>query len=97
MVFALLFIGVVLLVAGARDTQDDLFKLVKGDFTTNGNQKSFLYWIVSILLIGTLGYIERIRPLSRAFLVLVLVVLFIKNGGVFQNLNKQLFSKEGDE
>lgn len=95
MPFALIFVGAILLVAGARGTQDDLFALVKGDFQNNGNQKSFLYWIISILLIGSLGYIERIRPLSRAFLVLVLVVLFIKNGGVFQNINKQLFTTQG--
>lgn len=77
MPFALLILGAVLLVAAVRGTQDDLFTLVKGDFTGNGN---FLYWVVVLLIIGAVGYIPKLKPLSDAFLVLMVVVIFIKAG-----------------
>jgi general stress protein CsbA len=93
MPFALLTIGVLLLVAGARGTQDDLFNLVKGDFTGSDKGQSYVHWIVAIVLIGALGYISALKNLSRAFLILVIVVLFIKNGGVIQKFNQQIFAK----
>lgn len=77
MPFALLIIGVFLLVAGVRDKQNDLFTLVKGDFSGPNN---FVFWIVSILIIGAIGYIPKLKPLSTAFLVLVIVVLFLSKG-----------------
>lgn len=89
MPFALLIVGIVLLVSAVRGTQGDLFTLVKGDFSGSNN---YLYWVVSILIIGAVGYIDTLRPISRMFLVLVVVVLFLSHGGVFQQLNSQLFS-----
>lgn len=77
MPFALLIIGAVLLVSAVRNSQDDLFALVKGDFTGQGN---FVFWIVSLLIIGAVGYIPRLKPISDGFLVLVLVVLFLTKG-----------------
>lgn len=77
MPFALLIIGLVLLVAGARGKQNDLFSLVAGDFTGANN---FLFWFVSILAIGAIGYIPKLKPLSTAFLVLVILVLFLTKG-----------------
>ena len=93
MPFALLIIGIVLLVASVRNTQGDLYTLVKGDFTGSNN---YLYWVVSILIIGALGYIDALRPISRAFLALLIVVLFLSHGGVLSQLNTQLFSPSTD-
>lgn len=86
MPFALLIIGVVLLVAGIRNTQCILFAEVEGDFTGTNN---FFYWFLAIMIIGTLGYIPKLKPISTALLVLVIVVLFLHkgaNGGFFQQL-----------
>jgi len=77
MPFALIIVGVFLLVASARNTQGDLFTLVKNDFIGPNN---FVYWFVSILIIGSLGYIPKLRPLSNAFLLLVVIVLFLTKG-----------------
>jgi hypothetical protein len=77
MPFALLIIGIVLLVSAARNTQDDLFTLVKGDFT---GQANFIFWVVSLLIIGAIGYIPKLKPISTGFLVLVLLVLFLSKG-----------------
>lgn len=83
MPFALLLIGVWLLIAGVRNTAGPastpgtLFALLHGDFTGTDN---FAYWFIAIVLIGAIGYIPKLKSLSTAFLVLVLVVLFLKKG-----------------
>jgi len=77
MPFALLIIGIVLLTSAVRDSQNDLFGLVKGDFTGQGN---FVFWVVSLLIIGAIGYIPKLKPISDGFLILVLIVLFLTKG-----------------
>ena len=77
MPFALLIIGVWLLIAGVRNTQDILFALVKGDFTGPDN---FIFWVAAIIIIGLVGYIPKLKPISTGFLVLIVLVLFLKKG-----------------
>jgi hypothetical protein len=74
MPFVFIIIGIVLLVSGVRGQSSNLLTLLKGDLTGSSN---FGYWIISILVIGAIGYIQDLRALSRAFLVLVIVVLII--------------------
>jgi hypothetical protein len=94
--FVLIAFGLILSVAGARGTQSNLFTLLKGDFT--GNQ-SFIWWFLSILGIGALGYIKDLRAFSNAFLALVLVVLILaqnKNGNnLFSNFINAIKSGTG--
>jgi len=80
MPFALIFVGIVMTVAGVRGTEQQLFKLLKGDFT---GQNSYLYWVLAIMVVGALGYIPSLRPVSRAFLALIIVVLFLHSGSGF--------------
>lgn len=94
MAFAFLFAGLLLLVSGVRGTQDDLFALVRSDFTGEGN---FINWAGVVILIGLVGYIRPLRPVSQAFLVLLLIVLLLSKGnpklpqgGFFAQLFAQL-------
>jgi hypothetical protein len=87
MPFAFGFAGILLLVAGVRGTQDDLFALLKGDFSGKSN---FLYWIVAIAIVGAIGYNVKLRGVSHAFMLLLLVVLFLSNGGVFKKFTDQI-------
>jgi hypothetical protein len=92
MPFALLIIGAVLLISAARGTTETvasstggaagpgLFVLIESDFTGTDN---FIFWFVAILLIGALGYVQKLRPLSIAFLALVIIVLFLRRGTGF--------------
>jgi len=89
MPFALLIIGTVLLVAGVRNSQDVLFSTVKGDFTGSNN---FLYWFVAIILIGSIGYVPKLKPISTGFLTLVIVSLFLSKGGFFQQFSTAISS-----
>lgn len=87
MPFAFIIVGIVLVVAGVRGTSGQLLTLLKGDLT---GKNSYLYWMASILILGALGYDEDIRPLSRAFMTLVIVVLILRNGGFFSLFNQAL-------
>lgn len=88
MPIAFFIVGFVLVTAGVRGTDNDLLQLLKGDLENKGNQRGFISWIAAILIIGALGYIEPIKPVSRAFLVLVVIVLFVTRGGFFDKFIK---------
>lgn len=89
MPFVLLFVGVLFIVLAIKGTQRQFFSLLSGDFTGSGN---FIYWVVSILIIGAVGYIPKLKVFSDSFLVLVILVLFIANKGFFSQFNSQLQS-----
>jgi hypothetical protein len=77
MPFALFIVGLFLLITGVKNTQGSLYKLLIADFTGSNN---FIYWIVTILIVGAVGYIPALKGISRAFLLLILVVLFLTKG-----------------
>ena len=87
MPYALIIAGIILTVAGVRNTQSALYTLLAGDFTGN---KSFIWWTLSILGIGAVGYVEDLKGLANAFLALVLIVLVLANKGVFQQFTTAL-------
>ncbi len=91
MAFVFIIIGVVFVIAGVRGTQQQLWEQLQKDFSPaeqKEGQHSFLPWFFSILVIGALGYVEDFKSLSRAFLILVIVVLFLSNNGFFAQLQK---------
>lgn len=89
MPFALVVIGLLLIVTGTKDTYQQFGALLVKDFTGPGN---FTYWLVSIGTVGALGYNEKLRPFSRAFLFLILVGMIIRNGGFFDKFNAAIKS-----
>lgn len=91
MPYALILAGIILTVAGVRNTYATLYSLLEGDFT---GTNSFVWWTLSILAIGSVGYVPTMRPLANSFLALVLIVLVIsnsKNGvGIFQEFTNAI-------
>lgn len=87
MPFALVFIGLIMIVAGARDTHAALGKELIEDFTGPGN---FLYWFAAIGALGALGAIPQFRGFSRWFMALVIIAMVIRNGGFFDKLSEAL-------
>jgi hypothetical protein len=79
--------GIVLIVTGVRGAitngNPSLVSLVKDDFTGND---PFWKWMLAILLIGAIGYIPDMRPISRGFMALVILVFVLDNQGVFTQL-----------
>lgn len=83
MPFALVIIGLLMVVTGARDTHVQFAEQLKTDFTGPPSQ-NFLWWLAALGLIGSLGYVKPLAPFSKAFLVLVIIVMILaqsKNGG----------------
>lgn len=80
MPYALVVIGLMLIVSGAKNTYQQLGQQIVTDFT---GDKNFSYWIVSIGAVGAVGYNKTLQPLSRSFLFLILISFIIKNNGVF--------------
>lgn len=80
MPFALVTIGLIMIVTGAKGTYSAFGKQVASDFTGEGN---FLYWIASIGAVGALGYVPDLKTFSRMFMTLIVVAMVLRNGGVF--------------
>lgn len=79
--------GLILVVAGVRGRvasgDPSLVSLLKDDFS---GSDPFWKWMLAILFVGSLGYIPDLKPVSRSFLVLVILVFFINNKGIFAQL-----------
>lgn len=76
-----LIIGILLVIVGINDRVDDLNTLLKEDFAPSDGQPSFLLWVLIIGVIGLLGGIKSFKPVSNAFLVLLVVVVLLTNKG----------------
>jgi hypothetical protein len=87
MPFALVLIGLVMIVSAAKDTHRAFGAQLLKDFTGPGN---FLYWIAAIGAVGALGYIEQLRVFSRYFMALILVAMLLANKGFFGQLQEAL-------
>jgi hypothetical protein len=87
MPLALLTIGVIFLIAAVRGTHQLLFDTLKDDFTGPNN---FIYWGLALFVISAAGYYKPLRPLSNAFMLLVVLVLFLSNRGFFERFMQQI-------
>lgn len=83
MPFVFLATGIVFVLTGLKGDAGKLYDLVKGDFVGPNN---YIYWLLSILVLGSLGYIPQLRNLSKVFVALVIVVLLLDNKGFFSKL-----------
>ncbi len=91
MPFALILFGAVFIIAAFKGRQDELFSLFKDDFTGDSN---FFYWVIALVVIVAVGNVKTLRPVSNAFLGLVILVIIIQNGkrGLFANFLDQVRS-----
>lgn len=85
--FIVIFIGLFLAITAVRNKHGELADLVKGDFTGPNN---FFSWIIALVVIGGLGYIKPLKPITDAFLVLLILVLFLSNGAFFDRITTDL-------
>lgn len=96
MPFIVLLFGIVLVISGVRGNSTKLFDLISEEFK---GQNNFGIWLFALFVIGALGYIKVLKPLSDAFLFLVVLVIVLannKNGtGFFANLN-QIIANPGN-
>lgn len=92
MPFALVIIGLLLIVTGANDNYKKFGALLAGDFTGPGN---FSYWLLTFGTLGAIGYNQTMRPFARAFMLLIFLALIVRNGGFFDKFGAAI--KAGPE
>jgi len=90
----LLIIGVLMMVLAVRGNTTYAINLVKADVLgTNG----FVMWILAVIVLVSLGHIKSIRPVTDAFLGLVILVIIVysykNNNSIFSDFVSQV--KEG--
>lgn len=89
MPFALVVIGLLMIVTGAKDTHKDFAKELASEFTGQPKE-NFLWWIVAFGAIGAVGYAPQFRTFSRTFMGLMIVVLLLSNAGFFAKLQEAI-------
>jgi hypothetical protein len=81
-------VGILMITAGVRGTSSQLSAQLLSD------GKGFLAFGTVILILGGVGAIPELRGISKAFLVLVFVVFFLKNGNnVVANIQSNTLNK----
>ncbi len=74
MPFALAFFGILLIIAAVRGTEQEVLSQVADD------AKHFIVWLVLLVAVGLIGLSEKWKPLSDAFLTLIVVAFVIRSG-----------------
>lgn len=80
--YALVVIGLIMIITGILNTYAQLATQLQSDFTGN---KSFIVWIIALGSVGALGYIKDLRTFSHYFMALILIGLVLSNKGFFAN------------
>ncbi len=85
-----LLVGALFIYAGFNGRLGELSALIKEDFSPTDGSNGFAIWIVAIFAIGAIGYYKPAKPLSNAFLLLVVVSLILSNRGFFARFKQGL-------
>lgn len=88
-----LLAGLMLIITALNNKMPQLGSLIKADFQPSQGDPGFVPWIITIFVIGALGYVKALKPISIAFLTLIVVVIFLSNGGFFDKFSSAI---EGD-
>lgn len=87
MPFLLIVIGLLMVLTAIQDTHKQLGAQLVKDFT---GPRSFLVWVLAIMAVGALGYLDSWRTFSRYFLALILIAMVLANRGFFQRFMEQV-------
>jgi uncharacterized membrane protein HdeD (DUF308 family) len=86
MAFAISAIGLIMVLTGINNTYAQFAAELQNDFGTG-----YLKWAAAMLIVGAFGYIPELKTLSIAFMVLILLSIFLSNkGGVFGQVTQAL-------
>lgn len=80
MPFALVIIGLIMVVSGVKGTHEALGAQLRSDF------QPFVMWMAAIGAIGALGYVPELRRFSHYFMALIIVGMVLSNKGFFPRL-----------
>jgi hypothetical protein len=92
MPLAAIIVGAMLIDLGFRGTQHQFAAQLGTDF---GKGSQFLTWAAAIGGFGALGYVPGVGKLADALLGLVVMVLIITKGGLFDQVQNLVLSPPG--
>lgn len=78
--------GLTLIAVAYRGTEHALSAQLTSDFGSGGAGSQFVAWAAALLALGALGYVPKMRQLSNLAMALVIVVLVLRNQGIFGQL-----------
>lgn len=89
MPFALVTIGLLLIVVGFQNTYQAFGEQVIKDFSKDEEKgtESFLWWMAAIGFVGALGYAKSLENFSRAFMALIIIGMILANKGFFDKFS----------
>jgi hypothetical protein len=97
MPFALVVIGLIMIITGAQNTHKAFGAQVVKDFQNGPNCNpmqgqfqncGFIWWVSSLVAIGALGYIKPLEAFSRWFMALIIISIILANQGFFGKLQQ---------
>lgn len=93
MPYALVIVGLLMIVTGINNTYSQFGAQLQADMTGSNNQgRGFIVWVIALFLVGALGYINNLRTFSHYFMALILISMILANKGVFAQFQKALNS-----
>jgi len=90
----LIALGIILIITAVEGDAAELGALIINDVRGTDNQTGYAVWMFVIIGLGLLGYVKNLQNLSRAFMILVVVVLLLHNRGFFAELQKQIMPQK---
>lgn len=87
MIVGILIVGLLLIATALQNTQAELAKLLQRDLI--GSQ-GFIVWLAAVVALGAIGYIPGLQRTSRNLILLLLVVVVLRNGGIWANAQAAL-------
>jgi len=84
MAIPILFIAILLIVTGVRDTYGQLGQQLAKD------APDFLLWLAAVLIVGFVGYFQPWQTASRAILALIIIVYVTRSGGLFNQIQSAI-------
>lgn len=91
MPYALLIIGMMLIVTGIKNTHVMFGNELKDDLTGTNN---FVMWFLALFIVGAAGYVKKLETPSRMFMGLILVSIILTNQrqGLFEKFKAAIRS-----
>lgn len=87
MPYALIVIGLAMVLSGVNGCYAALGSQLKTDFTGSQN---FVIWVLAIMAVGAIGYVKDLREFSHYFLALIILAMVLSNKGFFANFSQAI-------
>ena len=90
----LIIIGILLIDVAVKGTYPAFFTTLKNIVLGDSEHKAFWKWGLAIIIVASLGYYDKARPIAISFIILIFIVMFVENNSkslaTLQNLTKNL-------